>query len=92
MELREGDKANFNTLLKAVRNNDIALMSAVRKSDDKVVALVCAMGYDGTHYYPTPLAVMVEGNPYKLFEDPTEKRRSKPRPRPKKVNNRYLEV
>ena len=70
--LREGDSANFGTLQKAFENGDSALISAVRKSDGADVALVCAMGRspDG-QITLAPLAVMIEGDPYELFEDPT---------------------
>lgn len=69
--LRKGDRANFETLRKACGNNDLALVSSRRKSDGADVALVCAMQHnpDGT-FTPVPLAVMVEGNPFELFEDP----------------------
>ena len=70
-KLRKGDTANFETLKKAGINGDLALVSAIRKSDGKSVALVCAMGWDGESYLPAPLAVMVEGNPFELFHDPT---------------------
>jgi hypothetical protein len=71
-KLRKGDKANFHTLLRATDNEDLALVSAIRKADRAAVALVCAMQQDkdGT-ITPVPLATMVEGNPYELFEDPT---------------------
>lgn len=70
LSLRDGDKANFKTILKAASNEDLCLISTTRKSDGAKVALVCAMGRDGDDYLPTPLAVMVEGNPYELFNDP----------------------
>ena len=69
--LREGDRANFETLLLAAQNGDLAVVSAIRKSDKAQVALVCAMSKEGSDIRPVPLAVMVEGNPYELFEDPT---------------------
>ena len=69
--LRPGDKSNFETLKRAHENGDLCLVSAVRKSDDAPVALVCAMGFDGEHYFPAPLAVMIEGDPFDDFEDPT---------------------
>ena len=71
-KLRRGDKANFETLLRAAENGALAIVSAIRKSDGKNVALVCAMGYDveAKLFLPSPLAVMVEGNPFELFEDP----------------------
>jgi hypothetical protein len=71
-QLRKGDKANFATLTLAFANGDVALVSAVRKADGANVALVCAMqvNEDDT-ITPVPFAVMVEGNPYDLFDDPT---------------------
>lgn len=71
-ELSPGDIANFETLRAAAVNDDLALVLATRKSDGVAVALVCAMGRDADgNYCPAPLAVMVEGNPYELFDDPT---------------------
>lgn len=70
-QILPGYKANYATMLKANENGDLALVSAIRKSDGAPVALVCAMSHDKTHFRPAPLAVMVEGNPYELFEDPT---------------------
>ena len=72
-KLRAGDKKNYKTLLRAAKNDDLALISAIRKSDKKPVALLCAMQPDGDSVLAVPLAVMVEGNPYELFEDPTQK-------------------
>ena len=72
MALRQGDKRNFETLLEAATNGDLALVSTIRKADGAKVALLCAMGRDGSDYYPAPLAVMIEGNPYELFENPME--------------------
>jgi len=69
--LTEGYKANFATLERAAKSGDLALVSAIRKSDQAPVALVCAMSREDGMFYPIPLAVMVEGNPYELFEDPT---------------------
>ena len=69
--LGAGDKANFSTLLRATANQDLALVSAIRKKDKKPVALVCAMAREGETIMPMPLAVIIEGNPFDDFEDPT---------------------
>ncbi|MHB0960074.1 MAG: DUF6117 family protein [Pirellulaceae bacterium] len=71
-ELRKGDRMNFETLLRAANDGAMALVSAIRKSDQQPIALVCAMqtNEDDT-ITPVPFAVMVEGNPFDLFEDPT---------------------
>lgn len=70
-KLRKGDLANFETLLAAARNGDLCLVSAIRKADQANVALICAVNRDSNFVEPVPLAVMVEGNPFELFEDPT---------------------
>lgn len=71
--LMPGYKANFMQLVNAAKNGDLCLISAIRKSDRKPVALVCAMNYvpDDAPYQPMPYAVMCEGNPFEDFEDPT---------------------
>lgn len=71
-KLRPGDKANFKQLQRAFDNGHIALVSAIRKADKAKVALVCAMQWnEDDTIMPIPIAVMVEGNPFELFEDPT---------------------
>jgi len=70
--LRKGDRMNFETLRRAFVNGDLALVSAIRKADRKPVALVCAMQTNEDETItPMPLAVMIEGNPFDRFEDPT---------------------
>lgn len=71
-KLMPGYITNFETLKEACIAGDLALVSAIRKSDNKPVALVCAMSAcdDGT-IMPMPMAVMVEGNPFEDFYDPT---------------------
>ncbi len=70
--LRKGDRHNFETLLRAASDGALALVSAVRKADQNPVALVCAMQHnDDDTITPVPFAVMVEGNPFELFQDPT---------------------
>lgn len=66
------DRKNFNTMVRAHDEGCLALVSAIRVADRKQVSLVCAMqtNEDGT-ISPIPFAVMVEGNPFELFEDPT---------------------
>ena len=70
--LRKGDRRNFETLLRAADDGALALVSAIRRGDHNPVALVCAMQQnDDDTITPVPFAVMVEGNPFELFEDPT---------------------
>lgn len=72
--LSKGDRDNFDTLLKAARNADLALLEVRRRSDGAVVAAVCAVSKNAADsedaYTFVPLAIMVEGNPYELFDAP----------------------
>jgi hypothetical protein len=71
-KLRKGDRLNFDTLLRVANDGALALVSAIRKGDQQPVALVCAMQTnDDDTITPVPFAVMVEGNPFELFDDPT---------------------
>jgi hypothetical protein len=69
-KIRDGDKTNFETLQRAWKEGNVALMDATRKSDGTQVALVCAMGVKDGMVYPTPLAVMIESNPFEDFTPP----------------------
>lgn len=70
--LTEGQRANFNTLLRAATSGDLALVSARRKRNGKPIAILCAMqrNEDGT-ISPVPLAKQFDGNPYDELMDPT---------------------
>jgi len=70
--LLPGYRDNFNTMLRASKEGDLALVSAIRKADKKPVALVCAIQRNPDETMtPVPFAVMCEGNPFEDFEDPT---------------------
>lgn len=71
-KLKKGHRLNFQTLTKAFDCGQVALVSAIRKADKKAVALICAMqvNEDDT-ITPIPFAEMVNGNPFELYEDPT---------------------
>jgi hypothetical protein len=56
--LTEGYRHNFDTLERAWRHGDVALVCAMQQNDDDTIT-------------PVPFAVMCEGNPFEDFEDPT---------------------
>lgn len=70
MALTEWDKNNFKTLQRAFANGDVALMDLRRRSDGKSVGAIVALGKAGEDITFTPFAVMVEGNPFELFDPP----------------------
>lgn len=73
-KLNEAYRANFATLLAAAKDEKLSLVSAIRKTDNKPVALICAMNYVQGMVEAVPLAVMIEGNPYEIFDDPISER------------------
>lgn len=65
-------QSNFRTLERAFSNGDLALVLTIRKSDKKPVAVVCAMQQNEDETItPIPLAEMIDGNPFEMYEDPT---------------------
>lgn len=72
--LQDHSKKNFETLKRAMRNGDLALVSMFRHNDVEPRAVCCAIqeNENGT-FTPIPLAEMIEGNPFEIYEDPTEK-------------------
>lgn len=71
MALRESDKENFETLLRAARNGDLALVETKRQSNGEYVALIVAMERERGTFRMTPLAEMVGGDPFELYKDPS---------------------
>jgi hypothetical protein len=67
--LRPGDKKNFQTILDAAENGDLAIIQAARRCGGKEVALICAVGTgeDEKDVRFTPLAVMMEEDPFESF-------------------------
>lgn len=74
MALLEGDRANFETLMRAVRSGHLALVESKRTSDGSYVALLAAVHQEspGGDFVITPFAEMARGNPYELYEDPSD--------------------
>lgn len=71
-KLNDADVRNFKTLSKAFAAGDVALLDVRRRSDGKSVAAIVAVGRDGEDYTFTPFATMVEGNPFELFDPPSQ--------------------
>lgn len=63
-------KSNFETLSRAIRSNDAALVECTRKSDGATVVMLCAVAFDGQEYQITPFAEMCDGNPFEDYEPP----------------------
>jgi len=63
-------KNNFETILRAAANGDLALVQCRMKSTGEIVAAVAAVSWDGQHYTITPFALMIDGDPFELLDPP----------------------
>lgn len=70
MALKQGDKANFRTLLRAARAGHLGLVETTDKATGEYRALLCAIVWDGEHYQVTPFGHMVTGDPNDIYTDP----------------------
>ncbi|HMS56826.1 MAG TPA: DUF6117 family protein [Fimbriimonadaceae bacterium] len=64
------DRTNFNTLCRAFGRGHVALLEVQRRADEAVVAAICAVARNGDEFLFTPFAILVEGNPFELFNPP----------------------
>lgn len=70
MGLREGDKANFQTLLQAAKNGDLALIESKDAYTHEYRAVLAAVAFDGKEYTITPFGHLCTHNPYEQYIDP----------------------
>jgi len=65
-----GHKENFETLIRAIKDGQVALMDCIEKSTGDHVAVICGVSFDGKEYHFTPFAKFFNGNPYELLTPP----------------------
>jgi len=73
MAIPKGAVANFETLKRAILNDDACIMEVMDKETGQLVDAICAVNFDGQSYQMAPLAVMVRENPYQRFIPPLDK-------------------
>lgn len=65
-----GHKKNFDTLHRASKNGDLAIIECTDKKTMKPVYVVAAVYFDGEEYTMTPIAKMFDVNPYDEVNPP----------------------
>lgn len=66
-------KTNFETLKKACRDGNVALMDCVLKSTGEHVAAVCAVSRDDDEQFVfTPFTMFFNGNPFEMLISPMQ--------------------
>lgn len=71
MALLKGHKQNFEILVDAFQNNDVALMECQLAATGEKVAVICAANRlpNGEIQF-VPFAMLFGGNPYKMVNPP----------------------
>jgi stress response protein SCP2 len=70
MAIAEGYKKNFQQLLLAARNQDLALVEVADEATQRPAVIITEIYFDGTHYNFVPMARMFDGNPCEELEPP----------------------
>ncbi|HQA79243.1 MAG TPA: DUF6117 family protein [Methanoregulaceae archaeon] len=71
--IAKGYKTNFETLKRAVKNNDACIVECRDKETGKPVIALCAVSIDPKtrEHILAPLAKLFDGNPYEELIPPT---------------------
>jgi hypothetical protein len=84
MSIPDHARSNFQTLLRAAADGNLALMECADAATGQSRYVVCATAWDGTEYVFTPFGHLADGNPYDacLPPDPDDPDRFLPRQEP----------
>jgi hypothetical protein len=63
-------RTNFQTLLRAAGDGNLALMECQDAQTGETRFVICAVGRNGSDYVMTPFGHLVEGNPYDAYVPP----------------------
>ena len=72
MSIPDHAHANFQTLLRAAENGDLALMECSDALTGETRYVICAVGREGSDFLFTPFGHLADGNPYEAYVPPTE--------------------
>lgn len=67
MSIPDHIKTNFNTLLRAARDDRLALMECNEKSTGEHRYVLCAVNVEGGAYQMVPFGHLNEGNPFEAY-------------------------
>ncbi|GGB11635.1 hypothetical protein GCM10011491_44410 [Brucella endophytica] len=70
MAIPEHARRNFNTLLRAAHDGNLALMECLDAVTGQARYVLCAVGHDGTDYMFTRFGHLAPGNPYEAYLPP----------------------
>lgn len=70
MSIPDHARANFETLLRAASDGNLALMECADVASGQPRYVLCAVGRDGADYALTPFGHLAEGNPNDAYLPP----------------------
>lgn len=70
MSIPDYTRANFNTLLRAAADGNLALMECTDAITHVPRFVICAVGRDKGGYLFTPFGHLAEGNPFEAYVPP----------------------
>ena len=70
MSIPDHARANFETLLRAASDGNLALMECLDTATAGPRYVICAVGRDGSDCVFTPFGHLADGNPYDAYLPP----------------------
>jgi hypothetical protein len=80
MSIPDHARANFQTLLRAAADGNLALMECRDAATGEPRYVLCAVGQDGTDFLFTPFGHLADGNPFDAYVPLSEPDPSPPDP------------
>ena len=70
MAIPDYARENFQTMLRAAENGDLALMECADAATGAPRYVICAVGHENEDYLFTPFGHLAEQNPYEAYRPP----------------------
>lgn len=72
MAIPDAFRTNFDTLLRAAADGNLALLECADAASGEPRYVLCAVGFDGAGYCMTPFGHLADGDPYALYRPPED--------------------
>ena len=72
MTIPDHARANFETLLRAAAEGNLALMECADALTGEPRYVMCAVGRDGAEFVFTPFGHLADGNPFDAYLPPSD--------------------